>query len=304
MSIKIQNPKDTLVVIFIYNQNNAELVHSTVELLQQKFPLLAKDSNVNWNQYQYQYQYLTIESKNLTWNVLKAQLSQSISDSISYGVIPYNILITPKKLVAFDMDSTLVSIETLNEFASSQNLKQEVSQITEQAMLGKIDYNDSFKKRIKLLKGVSVDLINQLANQLTLNSGVDTFLCHLNKEKLKKAIISGGLKQFGSILHSHYHFDYMFLNEIDIQDNKISGTVSKEIVNTERKAEILSQLIINEKLKKEETVSIGDGANDVLMFNQSGLSIAFNGKPKAKDAAHVCLNNLSMDAIIPLVILR
>lgn len=294
--MQIKTKSDYWVIPLISSQTNERVFKDEINKITSLFQHSQVMKSFECNSYLYSF----IQIPNLEDTVARDNLFKLNLES-SFGLLKNSILQTKKKLIAFDMDSTLVQMETLNEFAGTQNLKDTVSLITEEAMLGKIDYNESFIKRIVLLKGIEESRINELANRVPITNGVDLLIKHINEAKIKKAVISGGLIQFGEVLNKKYHFDYLYLNEIDIENNKINGTVSKEIVNTEKKAEILKKIISKENITKDETVSVGDGANDVLMFQESGLSVAYNGKPKAKAAADICINGLGLDSILPII---
>jgi phosphoserine phosphatase len=174
----------------------------------------------------------------------------------------------------------------------------EVKEITEQAMQGKIDFSESFKKRVKLLKGLDVSVMQEIVETLPITEGLDRLIAVLKKVGFKIAILSGGFTYFGNYLKERYQLDYMYANELEIKDGKLTGNYIGDIVDAKRKAELLKLIAQVEKVDIRQTVAVGDGANDLLMLETAGLGIAFHAKPKVIENAEQSLSSVGIDGIL------
>lgn len=212
-----------------------------------------------------------------------------------------NIYRRNRRLVCFDMDSTLIQAEVIVELAKHTGVGDEVNKITEAAMRGEIDFNESFKKRIALLKGLSEDIMHEIAENLPITEGAERLFRTLKKYGFKTAILSGGFTYFGKYLQRKFDIDYVFANELEIVNGKLTGKHIGEIVNGEVKAEWLKKIAFKEDIHLEQVVAIGDGANDLPMLNIAGLGIAFHAKPKVKENAQHAISTIGLDAILYLM---
>ncbi|MFV0332257.1 MAG: phosphoserine phosphatase SerB, partial [Dysgonomonas sp.] len=203
-----------------------------------------------------------------------------------------------RRLVCFDMDSTLIQTEVIDELAERAGVGEEVKAITESAMRGEIDFSESFKKRVSLLKGLDESVMQDIAENLPVTEGMTRLIRILKKSGCKLAILSGGFTYFGNYLRDKYGFDYVYANELEIEDGKLTGNYVGDIVDGKRKAELLRLLAQVEKVDIRQTVAVGDGANDLPMLGIAGLGIAFHAKPKVKANAKQSLSTVGLDGIL------
>ncbi len=203
-----------------------------------------------------------------------------------------------RRLVCFDMDSTLIQTEVIDELAERAGVGEEVKAITESAMRGEIDFSESFKKRVGLLKGLDESVMKEIAENLPITEGMARLIRILKKSGCKLAILSGGFTYFGNYLKEKYGFDYVYANELEIVDGKLTGNYVGDIVDGKRKAELLRLLAQVEKVDIRQTVAVGDGANDLPMLGIAGLGIAFHAKPKVKENAKQSLSTVGLDGIL------
>lgn len=203
-----------------------------------------------------------------------------------------------RRLICFDMDSTLIQTEVIDELAERAGVGDEVKAITESAMRGEIDFSESFKKRVSLLKGLDESVMKDIAENLPITEGMTRLIRILKKSGCKIAILSGGFTYFGNYLKEKYGFDYVYANELEIVDGKLTGNYVGDIVDGKRKAELLRLLAQMEKVDMRQTVAVGDGANDLPMLGIAGLGIAFHAKPKVKANAKQSLSTVGLDGIL------
>ncbi len=203
-----------------------------------------------------------------------------------------------RRLICFDMDSTLIQTEVIDELAERAGVGEEVKAITESAMRGEIDFTESFKKRVSLLKGLDESVMKEIAENLPITEGMTRLIRILKKSGCKLAILSGGFSYFGNYLKDKYGFDYVYANELEIEDGKLTGNYIGDVVDGKRKAELLRLLAQVEKVDIRQTVAVGDGANDLPMLGIAGLGIAFHAKPKVKANAKQSLSTVGLDGIL------
>lgn len=203
-----------------------------------------------------------------------------------------------RRLICFDMDSTLIQTEVIDELAERAGVGEKVRAITESAMQGDIDFEESFKQRIKLLKGLDASVLKEVAVSLPITEGLGRLMKVLQKVGFKTAILSGGFTYFGDYLKEKYGFDYMYANELEIVDGKLTGNYIGDIVTGKRKAELLKLIAQVEKIDLRQTVAVGDGANDLPMLGVAGLGIAFHAKPKVIQNARQSLSSVGIDGIL------
>ena len=203
-----------------------------------------------------------------------------------------------RRLICFDMDSTLIKTEVIDERAIRAGGGDQVKAITESAMRGEIDFCESFKQRCALLKGLDVSVMQEIAENLPITEGVDRLMRVLKKVGFKIAILSGGFTYFGNYLKQKYNIDYVYANELEIEDGKLTGRYVGDIVDGRRKAELLRLIAQVENVDIRQTVAVGDGANDLPMISIAGLGIAFHAKPKVKATANQSISTIGLDGIL------
>ena len=203
-----------------------------------------------------------------------------------------------RRLICFDMDSTLIKTEVIDELAIRAGVGDQVKAITESAMRGEIDFCESFKQRCALLKGLDVSVMQEIAENLPSTEGVDRLMRVLKKVGFKIAILSGGFTYFGNYLKQKYNIDYVYANELEIEDGKLTGRYVGDIVDGRRKAELLRLIAQVENVDIRQTVAVGDGANDLPMISIAGLGIAFHAKPKVKATANQSISTIGLDGIL------
>ena len=206
-----------------------------------------------------------------------------------------------RRLVVFDMDSTLIEAEVIDELAKVAGVGAEVSAITELAMQGEIDFDESFRRRVALLSGLNESALQQIADTLQLTEGAETLISTLKRLGYKTAILSGGFSYFANQLRDQLGFDYVYANQLDIHSGVVTGEVVGDIINGERKAELLKDIAQRENIALEQVIAVGDGANDLPMLSVAGLGIAFRAKPIVKASARQSISTLGLDSIIYLL---
>lgn len=203
-----------------------------------------------------------------------------------------------RRLICFDMDSTLIETEVIDELAIRAGVGDQVKAITEAAMRGEIDFCESFRQRCALLKGLDVSVMQEIAENLPITEGVDRLMRILKKVGFKIAILSGGFTYFGNFLKQKYNIDYVYANELEIENGKLTGNHVGDIVDGKWKAELLRLIAQVENVDIRQTVAVGDGANDLPMISIAGLGIAFHAKPKVKATAKQSISTIGLDGIL------
>ena len=212
-----------------------------------------------------------------------------------------NIYRRNRQLVVFDMDSTLIDAEVIDELAIEAGVGDQVAAITEAAMQGELDFKQSFSQRLALLEGLRADVLQTVAQRLKLNEGAEHLIKTLRQLGYKTAIVSGGFTYFGNYLQSILGVDYVYANELDIEDGLVTGKVVGDVIDGQRKADLLRELAQREGLVLEQVIAVGDGANDLPMLNIAGLGIAYQAKPLVKASAKQSISNLGLDGILYLL---
>jgi len=206
-----------------------------------------------------------------------------------------------RRLVCFDMDSTLIEAEVIDELARAAGVGEQVAEITERAMQGELDFIQSFEQRVALLKGLSGDVLQGIAEQLPVTEGAERLIRNLKALGYKTAILSGGFNYFGRYLQEKLGIDYVYANELEMEDGIVTGRVTGRVVDGQRKAELLRELAEKEGIRLEQTIAVGDGANDLPMLSIAGLGIAFRAKPLVRENAKNAISTLGLDGILYLL---
>ena len=203
-----------------------------------------------------------------------------------------------RRLICFDMDSTLIETEVIDELAMRAGVGDQVKAITERAMRGEIDFKESFTERVALLKGLDANVMKDIAENLPITEGVDRLMYVLKRYGYKIAILSGGFTYFGNYLKSKYGIDYVYANELEVVDGKLTGRYVGDIVDGRRKAELLKLIAQVEQVDIAQTIAVGDGANDLPMLSEAGLGIAFHAKPRVVANAKQSINTIGLDGVL------
>ena len=204
-----------------------------------------------------------------------------------------------RRLICFDMDSTLIQTECIDELAERNGVGAEVRAITESAMRGEIDFKESFTRRVALLKGLDISVMQDIAEHLPMTEGVERLMMVLKRYGYKIALLSGGFTFFGEYLQKKLGIDYVYANELEVgEDNKLTGRYVGDIVDGHRKAELLRLIAQVEKVDLEQTIAVGDGANDLPMLSLAGLGIAFHAKPRVVANARQSINTIGIDGVL------
>ncbi|WP_438280082.1 phosphoserine phosphatase SerB [Pseudomonas alabamensis] len=209
-----------------------------------------------------------------------------------------------RRLAVFDMDSTLIEAEVIDELAKAAGVGEQVAAITERAMRGELDFRASFKERMALLKGLDVGVLDEIGASLRLTEGAETLFAELKRLGYKTAILSGGFSYFAKQVQARLGIDYVFANELEVVDGKVTGVAVEPIVDAQRKADLLTELAHKEGLSLEQTIAVGDGANDLPMLALAGLGVAFRAKPLVRQSARQAISTLGLDGVLYLLGLR
>ena len=230
--------------------------------------------------------------------VLQKRFMELSNEGVDISFQKDDIFRRSRRLICFDMDSTLIETEVIDELAIRAGVGDEVKAITESAMRGEIDFTESFTRRVALLKGLDESVMQEIAESLPITEGVDRLMYVLKKYGYKIAILSGGFTYFGQYLQKKYGIDYVYANELEIVDGKLTGRYLGDVVDGKRKAELLRLIAQVEKVDIAQTIAVGDGANDLPMLGIAGLGIAFHAKPKVVANAKQSINTIGLDGVL------
>lgn len=212
-----------------------------------------------------------------------------------------NIFRCNRRLIVFDMDSTLIQAEVIDELAKANRTADRVSHITDRAMRGELDFAESLRLRVKLLRGLKESALAEVARKLPLTEGAEQLIATLKHLGFSTAILSGGFRYFGERLKERLGIDYVFANRLDIEDGIVTGEVRGEIVDGPKKAELLQEIAKKENITLEQVIAVGDGANDLPMLNRAGLGIAFQAKPIVRRSTRQAISEMGLDGILYLI---
>lgn len=231
---------------------------------------------------------------------MQAELMQmSHEQGIDFSLQKDNMYRRMRRLICFDMDSTLIQTECIDELAKHAGVGKQVAEITERAMRGEIDFKESFRERVALLKGLDANVMKDIAETMPITEGVDRLMTVLKQCGYKIAILSGGFTYFGEYLQRKYGIDYVYANELEVgENNKLTGRYLGEVVDGKRKAELLKLLAQVEKVNLAQTIAVGDGANDLPMLSEAGLGIAFHAKPRVQATAEQNITTIGLDGVL------
>ncbi len=206
-----------------------------------------------------------------------------------------------RRLAVFDMDSTLIEAEVIDELAKVAGVGDQVSEITERAMRGELDFRASFRERLALLEGLEESALAEVGARLRLTEGAEVLFAELKRLGYKTAILSGGFTYFARQLQARLGIDYVYANELEIVDGKLTGVAQEPIIDAQRKADLLRELAEREGLRLEQTIAVGDGANDLPMLGLAGLGVAFRAKPLVRQSAKQAISTLGLDGVLYLL---
>ena len=231
---------------------------------------------------------------------MQSQLMQMSGElAFDFSIQRDNMFRRMRRLICFDMDSTLIQTECIDELAMRAGVGDKVKAITESAMRGEIDFKESFRQRVELLKGLDASVMREIAETMPITEGAERRMSVLKRYGYKIAILSGGLTYFGQYLQRKFNIDYMYANELEIgEDGKLTGRYIGDIVDGKRKAELLKLIAQVEKVDLAQTIAVGDGANDLPMLSIAGLGIAFHAKPRVVANAKQAINTIGLDGVL------
>jgi len=227
------------------------------------------------------------------------ELSAELDIDVAYQ--EDNIYRRNRRLVVFDMDSTLIEAEVIDELAKEAGVGDEVAAITDAAMRGELDFKASFAERMKLLRGLDESVLAAVAARLKLTEGAENLMSTLRMLGYRTAILSGGFDYFARHIQKQLGIDYIYANHLEVVDGQVTGRVCGEVVDGQRKAQLLREIAANENISLEQVIAVGDGANDLPMLSIAGLGIAFRAKPLVKATAKQSISKLGLDGILYLM---
>jgi len=276
--------KKQLYVITVIGKDRVGIVRDITKILYnygvniERTTLTARDKLISIE--------FTVDIGNANPSEVKEKLKKEIErHGLDIVIQPYEMFQKEKRLIVFDMDSTIVDAEIIDELAKAAGVEKEVKEITRKAMEGKISFKEALIERVKLLKGLPVEVLEKIYNQIELTEGARELIQSLKRAGYKVALVSGGFTYFTEKLKKELGFDYAFGNELEIKDGKLTGRIKGRIIDAEEKGKIIEELAKKEGISKENIVAVGDGANDKIMIENAGLGIAFNAKEILKRVA-------------------
>jgi phosphoserine phosphatase len=289
------------VVTAIGNTLGAAELHALSNLLAEHHANIAKISRLSHGELRSVEVHVDLAEGQNPTPLKEALLRLGMSGSVDIALQRDGIFRRSKRLVVMDMDSTLITIEVIDELARAHGVLDQVAAVTEQAMAGEIEYDESLRRRLALLKGLDVSVLKRIASELPLTDGAERLIRALKRLGYRTAVISGGFSVATDMLKAQLGIDYAYSNTLEIKDGKLTGRVSGAIVNARRKAELLETIAQSEGVLLDQVIAVGDGANDLLMLERAGLGIAFRAKPKLRAAADTSITAGGLDSILYLL---
>ncbi len=281
---EVKTENKNLYVLTVIGEDRVGIVHAITSILYQlginieRTTLIARDRLITIE--------FLIDLKRGNEDVLRKRLKEEVeNEGLDVVIQPYELFKRNKRLIVFDMDSTLVDEEVIDKLAKVAGVEEEVKELTKKAMNGEIDFKEALRERVKLLKGLPVEVLEKIYSQIKLTDGAKELIKSLKESGYKVALVSGGFTYFTDRLKEELGLDYAFGNELEIKDGKLTGRVKGRIIDAEEKARIIEELAKREGISKENIVAVGDGANDRIMIENAGLGIAFNAKKALKEVA-------------------
>ncbi len=293
---KGKGEEKNLYVLTVIGEDRVGIVHSITSILYQlginveRTTLTARDRLITIE--------FLVDLRKSDEELLRKRLKEEVeNEGLDVVIQPYELFKRNKRLIVFDMDSTLVDAEVIDELAKAAGVEEEVRKLTEKAMRGEIDFKEALRERVRLLKGLPVEVLEKIYGQIKLTEGAKELIKSLKESGYKVALVSGGFTYFTDRLKEELGLDYAFGNELEIEDGKLTGRIKGRIIDAEEKARIIEELARKEGISRENVVAVGDGANDRIMIENAGLGIAFNAKKVLKEVAD---GTLSKDHLIGL----
>ncbi len=276
--------KKKLYQITIIGKDRVGIVYDVTRILYnhginiEKTSLTARDQLISIN--------FVVDIRDADPELVKKQLKEEVEKTgLDIVIQPYEIAKKQKRLIVFDMDSTLIENEIIDELAKAAGVEEEVRKLTEKAMNGEMDFETALRERVKLLKGLPVSVLEKIYSEIRLTEGAKELIQALKESGYKIALVSGGFTYFTERLKEELGLDYAFGNELEIRDGKLTGEIKGRIIDAKEKARIIEEIARKEGISKENIVAVGDGANDRIMIKNAGLGIAFNAKEVLKEIA-------------------
>ncbi|AUZ04376.1 MULTISPECIES: phosphoserine phosphatase SerB [Vitreoscilla] len=237
-------------------------------------------------------------SVNADFKLTENQKIWLLQHQVDAAIMPTTAKFTDLGLVVSDMDSTLITIECIDEVAAGNGLKDQVAAITERSMRGELDFEASLRQRVALLKGLpEMELAYVYDHVLQLNRGAEAFLAHCKQHDVKFMLVSGGFTFFTEHLKKRLGFEYAYANELEIVDGKLTGNLTGRLIDAQAKADLLHQYANELNIPLSQTLAMGDGANDIPMLQAAGFGVAIHAKPKTREHADICIDFGGLDAI-------
>lgn len=297
------NPKrlSRYVVTAIGKSLGAAEMHALSTVLAEYHANIAKISRLSHGELRSIEVHVELEEAENPGPLKEALLRLGMNSSFDIALQREGIFRRSKRLVVLDMDSTLISIEFIDELARAHGVLEQVAAVTEQAMAGEMDYDESLRRRLALLEGLDVSVLKRIASELPLTEGAERLMRALKRLGYRTAVISGGFSVAADSLKAQLGIDYAYSNTPEIKAGKLTGRVVGPIVNAHRKAELLDTIAQSEGILLDQVIAVGDGANDLLMLEKAGLGIAYRAKLKLRAAADTSISAGGLDSILYLL---
>ncbi len=297
-AVKVEELDNFILNCVAVDNINASFIHDIAEILADQNINIKRIDRVSPIEFNSLEVTATVPRTNNLKDVKEKLLKTSNDHQVDVAFLKDNIFRRSKRLIVFDMDSTLIQAEVIDELAEAHGVGAEIKAVTEAAMNGEIDFDQSLKQRVSKLKGLKTEVLKQVLDTLPLTPGVHEFIKTIKSLGYKVAVISGGFTYFAEALKEQLGLDYAFANELDVKDGVLTGEIVGSVVNAEQKATLLKLIAQQESISLEQVVAIGDGANDLPMLATAGLGIAFHAKDIVKEKAEQHMSHGPMTSIL------